>query len=416
MFFFKFIIINFIIYEINSIYSFPFHIETNNNLTNNILFTNILTTNLKLVNLNKNIKFQIKFDTDLFIISNNDYNSKININETKDFYYNFNYYKGLIYNDSISLKSYLKKDNLKIKNINFYLSNDFNYNILGFDTFSNPFHLFSLLFQLKNKNLINSFTYSFDFYSNEKGEILIGDFPHNFDKKYDKNYLIKIKSQDCYLNIDNNFAVFNLKIQKIIFGNFSDSDFNFFLDFNLFGIVAPFIFSKYVYNNYFEYYINKSICKKNYLNNENYYSFICNKSIEIKNFSNFSFFINNEKFYFENKELFKLINNSYFFLIYFQKNVGLDWIFGQILIKKYKMVFNKEENFIGIYKKIVNNKKIIINKNKVLIIILILIIIILLLIIIYFVKKNTNKRKIYANELEDNFQYVSKYNNLINNK
>ena len=81
------------------------------------------------------------------------------------------------------------------------------------------------------------------------------------------------------------------------------------------------------------------------------------------------------------------------------------------------MVFNKEENFIGIYKKIVNNKNIIINKNKVIIIILILIIIILLLIIIYFLKKNINKRKIHANELEDNFQYVSNYNKLIiNNK
>ena len=414
MFFLKFITLNYIIYKINSIYSIPFNIESSTNLdNNNILFTNILTTNLKLGNLKENTKFQIKFDTDLFIISTIDYKKINNSNsiETKEFVYHFNKYKSLIINDSISLKTYEKKIT-KINNINFYLSNDFNYNIFGFDTFSNPFHLFSLLFQLKNKNLIDSFTYSFDFFSDKKGEILIGDFPHNYNKKYDKNYLIQIKSQDCYLENYNNFVVFNLKVQKIIFGNFSDSDFNFFLDFNLFGIIGPYIFSKHIYNNYFEEYVNNSICKKIYLKNEFYFSFVCNKSIEIKNFPNFSFFVNNEKFFFKNQELFKLINNSYYFLVYFQKNVGLDWIFGQILIKKFKMVFNKEENFIGLYTKINNNKNIIINKNKIIIIILFLIIIILLLIVIYFAKKNLNKRKIFANELEDNFQYISKYNKL----
>ena len=103
-------------------------------------------------------------------------------------------------------------------------------------------------------------------------------------------------------------------------------------------------------------------------------------------------------------------NNKIYFLIFFNKYSRDSWILGEVFFKKYQLIFEQDKKIIGFYYKI-KDKNNFLNFNKILNIILIVVILIFIVIFIYKYLKN-NKRKFHANELKENFEYVSDYNNI----
>ena len=153
----------------------------------------------------------------------------------------------------------------------------------------------------------------------------------------------------------------------------------------------------------------------------------CNKS---KNFN-----INELKkfptLYFEHKELnytFELSykdlfiekDDKYFFLVGAENNNNQNWFLTCIFLKKYQFAFNPDSKKISFYDKKINieeenkSQKIINNNNQKFLVIALIIISWILFIIIgiilgKFLYKKYDKKK-RANELEDNYEYISNKN------
>ena len=102
------------------------------------------------------------------------------------------------------------------------------------------------------------------------------------------------------------------------------------------------------------------------------------------------------------------------------------WTFGEPLIKKYQFVFNQNSKRIGLYTSLGDNNNSMNSNNEswwarnkwyLLIIVLLFIFFMSLIIVLYF--KMKPKRKMKANELDDDFEYSSSKdpsdNKLINN-
>ena len=112
----------------------------------------------------------------------------------------------------------------------------------------------------------------------------------------------------------------------------------------------------------------------------------------------------NFTFSFKPEELFMKIKDKFIFLICFNsKKYEEEFAFGYFVLQKYLIIFEQERKLIGFYK---------INKTSYsyswILTILFGIIIIGLIYYIFLILKK--KRKIRANELEDNFEYLPQKN------
>jgi hypothetical protein len=195
------------------------------------------------------------------------------------------------------------------------------------------------------------------------------------------------------------------------------------LNFNDIFIYAPSLYITLIKNSYFENYISRNIC--HYYMDSLIESFYCDKS------DNFT--INNLKYfptlYFEHielnytfeftyQDLFFEKDNKYFFMVSPLIEVD-DWFLGDIFFSKYQFVFNHDSKTISFYNinldfehKENSTKTIIINKSmdwK--LIILIIVLSSILFIGVGFIVGKTiykkYKKKKRANELDDDYDYVS---------
>ena len=130
--------------------------------------------------------------------------------------------------------------------------------------------------------------------------------------------------------------------------------------------------------------------------------------------------------YFKNIDLYSIFELNYqdlfyskgeyiYFLIIFK---GVTWIFGDLFLRKYYLVFNQDLKTIGYYKNIVEENEKLDEKTfkfslTHLLLILILISIIVVGIVLY---KKGWKRKNRANELDDDYEYNAEINNSDNDK
>ena len=131
--------------------------------------------------------------------------------------------------------------------------------------------------------------------------------------------------------------------------------------------------------------------------------------IEYKNFPELIFRNDFLKynFTFTYKDLFMKYENKYYFLILFKWYID-KWNFGYPFFKKYQIFFDSDKKIFGLYP----NKS---NSNNwnfspwILVFVFALLFIITLIILLIFIKYFKQKRKIRANELEDNFEYLPQY-------
>ena len=397
----------------------------NNSFPHFILDNEIYTNCLNIGTPFQNVLMFFRFDLiGLSIVSKNisgNYNQLNSLSYTKIRDEKFIDGREFIAGD-ISNETILINDKIEIKNFSFFLINNFSDSFkttngyIGLklkDYYSNV--NFNFLSQLKSFNIIDLYIFTIKYKNNDEGEIIFGNLPHEYDNKYyDSKYykyiltgISKERKISWCINFNNIYYNFNSN-------EVNEKKINVGLDLNLGGIIAPTSYQNYINEQFFNYYFEKKICVVKEVNiSFNYlHMYECEKNIDIKKFNTIAFEQKelNFNFSFNYNEMFIENNNKIYFLVIFNKYSRDSWILGEVFFKKYQLIFEQDKKIIGFYYKI-KDKNNFFNFNKILNIILIVIILIFIVIFIYNYLNN-NKRKFHANELDENFEYVSDYNNI----
>ena len=206
---------------------------------------------------------------------------------------------------------------------------------------------------------------------------------------------------------------------------FDELDTDIIINCSIEGIQIPYFFYQELNEIFFNKYYSKSICKYELINNH-YIIISCNADQfnyeDIKNFPEINFlkYKIGFNFTFTGNDLFIKKGDKYFFkmVAYFEKFLK-KFDFGRIFLKKYKVIFNSDSKamyFFDENKKFEDGKgSFKDNKNMTFISFSYIFIGILFLALgIFFGRKFCiSRRKIYANELEDdNYVYESKNKNI----
>ena len=256
----------------------------------------------------------------------------------------------------------------------------------------------------------------------EEGVFTFGIMPHNYSKKYDEKNIITFYTQPDSFSILFDTITIN---GKEYFKQGEKNNYYTQLDISLEkeGIEFDQYHFDILKEIYFNYYIEKGICKneESGINTKIIFCYGNQFNIkDIKKFPKINFVKYNINFNitFEGEELFYYKNNKYFCKIYCKYSNYRKFDIGRILLKKYLIAFNADKKQIYFYKNSlekneeVKEKSSIIEKYEVVIIISF----VALIVIIYVLGFLTGKyiyqgRKKKANELEDNYDYKIDKNN-----
>ena len=285
----------------------------------------------------------------------------------------------------------------------FNITDDCKYslNIIGLKI--KPYYSFikeeNFLYQLKKQKIISSYIYTIKYLNDNEGEFIIGNYPHEYDSNFKKENFnfIKGNAYDDFLSWETEFDIIlydNISIKEIktcIFTN----------DFG--GFIVTKDFQKILNESYFNKYFNNNQCiyQKHYY--ISYSSYICDRNIDIKNFKDIYFVhkILNMTFIFNYLDLFKLIDNKYYFMITFSNSEKETWKLGEPFFKKYQIIFDQENKIFGFY--VDNIKK---NNSLIPLFLIIILLFILLFLLLYYRKFLFSKsRKIRINEIDENIEY-----------
>ena len=305
--------------------------------------------------------------------------------------------------------------------------------------------------QLKKKKIISKYIWTLNYQSLSQGVIAIGIEPHFYDST--KNFYSQYKT--IYIDLNNinqdNQNFWRFKFDSIFVNqtdnyNFKDTNVEILIDRGL--IIGTEEYKNYIEKNFFNKLINDGICFKESAildsnNKDEYIIFYCEKKkfkggifdIKIdKPYYKFNdLFFNHKGFEYDFKLykeiLFEDFDDRVYFQIIFEKNNNNKiWKLGEPFTSLFKFVFNQEQKTIGFYnpllKKIPNSEFDfdIIEKNNTYInnnggnnstmnsilnfIRNFISILVCLFIIFYIFRKLCIKRKIRANELIENFDYL----------
>ena len=292
-------------------------------------------------------------------------------------------------------------------------------------SFKEDYHLINTL--KKNKIIDNYiFTYEYSESNPEEGMLIIGEEPHNYNpQKYNKEQLIADyvvrDSIDLEWNIIfNSIYFFDENNNKISITN--NKYCKFIPELNC--IKGSSVYKKLIEEKFFNYYINKNICKYDFeslkLSNKNsyfYYAINCdiNSEFKIEEFPSLYLWHKKYNYTFElnYNDLFIKKGNKFFFMIIYPYSNIEYFELGKIFLKKYFFSYDIDRKTISFYNKnIPINTKVENNENNnksfsiYLIIGGILFIITACVIGFFFGKKCyekvRNKRK---NELEEDYDY-----------
>ena len=263
------------------------------------------------------------------------------------------------------------------------------------------------LYQLKSKKIIEKEVFSLEYTKENEGNLIIGDYLHNYNNKKFKEENLLFASVGLPKEITQwSFVIDKVYSDGILIENYTNVKLNYEFGF----IDGSKDYYEKVYKKFFGDYLNKNICREVQLNDSLSRYFIeCDDMIEYKNFPELIFRNDFLKynFTFTYKDLFMKYENKYYFLILFKWYID-KWNFGYPFFKKYQIFFDSDKKIFGLYP----NKS---NSNNwnfspwILVFVFALLFIITLIILLIFIKYFKQKRKIRANELEDNFEYLPQY-------
>ena len=310
------------------------------------------------------------------------------------------------------------------------------------------FHEYNLITQLKQKSFIKENCWCIIFnkpnnYDNDhqlinsnellnlKGDLYIGDYPHNFDSSnFFESQLVR-----TYTTFQNNIMKWELKFNKIFYKHNSKeikilTDNSIALDPSSFLTVVSKDYIDSIDEHFFKKY--SDVC--HYIDiDEEYSSIYCEKSEkfsinEIKTFPPLFFEHIDLEYTFELtfKDLFVEKDGKYWVLLLYDDRLNPDqWVLGNMFLRKYQFVFNLESKEIKFYNP---SLEIILPDDEhengsifktILYIALIVVLCIMLVGGAYLIKTRcfpSGKKKKRANELDDDFEYESHKNETDNNK
>ena len=387
------------------------------NFTEDII-QNLIYTNISIGTPYQKLKSYLSLNKGAFYISDYYLPKQFDINLSSTFNFESNdmnfsseedFKKGKLSKDIFQFKN-IKGNNIILSNITFIYATNNNKNLkpfpsaLGFMLKTVPSkQKYNFLYQLKENKIISSYTFTIKFKNENYGEIIIGDYPHI----YNNNFILGDFQYTKILDFDN---FFQWKFQiETIFNNeeIIENKVDIIISLNYGICIGGDNYLNIINNTFFKEYIENGICEYKLSNNTLIYFFECNNNVNISKFPKLKFYqkIMNYTFELGYNDLFILKNEKLYFLIGFSRRSTYDWIFGVPFLKQYQLVFDQEREIIGIYTSF--NKK----KNdylfKILTVVCLLIIILLTTLLYKLIHK---KRKIRANELEENFEYISEEN------
>ena len=302
--------------------------------------------------------------------------------------------------------------------LNFLISNWYfgdNYTaVLGLSRYGDEYDYANFINELKDKSIINNSLWSVEFnndmYENNNnyiGNLIIGEYSHIYEpKKYKKEnyYKIKLFDDNLFLN-NNNDWIFIIDNSFIIMEGEIRTSLNYikYMDiiFGLETIRAPYFLFEQLNFIFFGKYFDSDICQyqEEKTDNDEIMYITCPKPYfnekDIKLFPKIIFNIKSEKKFnlkleLNYTDLFVTKKDKVYFLIYFTKYQRQNIInIGQIFLKKYKFVFDYDNDEIGIYLNDLNIKE---NKSKFFYIFLI---ILLLSILLCYKKGYFNNKQFY---------------------
>ena len=350
------------------------------------------------------IPVTLRYEYESFFLTNPSSQGLFNSNKSQSFISNFSLIhfpseieKGYIANDTIKINFH--NGNKNIEKISFLYITEPNASISNYGNIGLHYKDYSqyknlnFIIQFKKRELIENYGYTYRFLSETEGEVLIGEYLHEYNKSYYDGidfYSMKI-----------NPMTFGHSFKNFSFGNYSSDgkDSIFFNINNTFGgIIGNRLFLSLVRN----YFVEKK-CK--FVNNYTYEYFYCDIDLDVTDFPDLKFYHKDTNFTFilNYQDLFHNINGKKYFRIIFEPENFGNWYFGQPFLSKYPITIDQDKKLIGFYKKLKERKSLF--RNSVFYIILLLIIIGVLLYIIYkYVFKK--KRKIRANEIEEEIDYT----------
>ena len=277
----------------------------------------------------------------------------------------------------------------------------------------------NLINQLKSLKLIPSYAFNIKYGKNneDKGEIIIGSLPHEYDPRHYSEKFFVYNS----VIFNKNSPSWRIVLDDIKYGN-EDLISSKMTELSInFGFISSTIGNKRIFDIHFflkpefaEY------CREEKISSYyTYYIKYCKEKV-IKEFKNVKFYLpkayDNEKpniIEFTYEDLFVKCpgyDDVYCFQIIFG-SMSSGWIFGKPLFKKYQMVFDQEKKIFGFYKEIgeyeVKQNVSKGNLGRSLPWIFVGILLICLVVLGTFISKKLPfiKRKKIANELEDDFVY-----------
>ena len=323
---------------------------------------------------------------------------------------------------------------------------------IGLELMNSQTEKFNFINLLKERSIINDYNwflsfekikrnndslYYLDDIINVKGKLLIGCLPHNYNPNlYLKDNTISVYSwmldfKNIYYFINDTNYNSGMKKQEIPALNRKAE-----ISINEFLIIAPIQYQNLIKYDYFTNYIAKNIC--HYYYDSDIEGFYCDKSENftinnLKSFPTLYFEHNifNYTFELSYKDLFIEKDDKYFFLIVVENGDVDDWYFGYIFLKKYQFSFDQDAKRITFYNqdsldneekdnnenkgknnnKSNNDKKEKMNYLAIILVIISWIIFIGVGIILgTFIYKKCYKKK-RANELNDDYEYISESNN-----
>ena len=308
-------------------------------------------------------------------------------------------------------------------------------NIQDVDT--KKYENYNFINTLKNKGIIKDFYFTIKYHDDYSGNIIVGDLPHNFDNSYNsKNF------KDTYISMFTDVLTWNINLDSIYVAENEHSENKKIVGEKIYGyfklefgiILGTERYRLNLLNDFMSDKISSGLCYEIKL--AFYVTYYCKPDVDISKLKNLYFYIKELDYAIElgYKDLFlKAPDGNNYFLVYFNSDYGSDdgadyfWTFGEPLFKKYNLVFNQDIKRIGLYTNHnssnsdnkdnnLKNKGFWANNKWYIILVIILVIVCSGLgLMIFLYLKVLPKRKMKANELEDDFEYSSKDKYIINN-
>ena len=266
---------------------------------------------------------------------------------------------------------------------------------------------YTFIIMLKKLNYIDSysFTIKYDINNKNKGEIIFGNDPHEYDKNYNEKSYLKTRAYNFNGNFNYGFIFDEIYSNENYFNEFLNAGVA--IDFGV--IIGVPEYKKFLDKLFFSEKIKEGKCFSEKMKFDefvdNIYLYSCDENVDTSIIPNLNFQLKEIEmiFTFTERELwFKFEGRKYFLILF--RNYGNIWILGEPFLRKYQLVINQDYSTFGYYnqdfKKSTSNFSVL---NWVIVIFLFIVIIILIGYILKLLFFKPKKR--IANELIDDCIY-----------